>query len=196
MNAQGSGIIRTSPRSFWIAVWNCTRVNFLIAAWEGRPTKENLHTQRIHSLTQKESNKEFIEEHLGKWTEFSLGDLVLRAPETCRGREDKEKERTGNTLKRNEERIRNAREIHKGTLGKEKRTNEKLYGDQKLEHVLRRMGFAEERKKDLTKTIRTLSLNFITYIENSLSLSNRAGTWICLNTSLNPYSTDENKLEK
>lgn len=91
---------------------------------------------------------------------------MLRAPETRRGREDKEKERTGNTLKRNEERIRNAREIHQGTLGKEKRTNEKLYEDQKLEHVLRRMGFAEERKKDLTKTIRTLSLNFITYIEN------------------------------
>lgn len=37
---------------------------------------------------------------------------MLRAPETRRGREDKEKERTGNTLKRNEERIRNAREIH------------------------------------------------------------------------------------
>ena len=55
---------------------------------------------------------------------------MLRAPETCRGREDKEKERTGNTLKRNEERIRNAREIHKGTLGTEKRTNEKLYEDQ------------------------------------------------------------------
>lgn len=54
---------------------------------------------------------------------------MLRAPETCRGREDKEKERTGNTLKRNEERIRNAREIPKGTLGKEKRTNEKLYED-------------------------------------------------------------------
>lgn len=120
MNAQGSGIIRTSPRSFWIAVWNCTRVNFLIAAWEGRPTKENLHTQRIHTLTQKESSKEFIEEHFGKWTEFSLGDLVLRAPETCRGREDKEKEHTGNTLKRNEERIRNAREFTREHLGRKR----------------------------------------------------------------------------